>query len=219
MNDSKKIKIYLLLSGIFCAILVTSNLIFQKYISLSLSSLLYFEISVGVLLYPFTFIITDLITEFFGRQWANITVRVGIICDIITMGLVYISNSLPATTWSPIDDKTFSNVFSVYGFAALASLVACFAAQSVDIYIFAWIKNQTGKQLMWLRCNVSTIIAQFIDTVCVNGLLCAFSIIPVNKLFSIIHSSFLFKLLSAILLSTPIFYLCFFAIKKSLRNS
>ena len=219
MNKYINIKIYLLLSSIFCTILVTGNLIFQKFISLNLSNLLLFEISVGVLLYPITFIITDLITEFFGKQWANYAVRVGIICDIIIMGLVYISNNLPATSWSPVNDKIFSHVFSIYGIASIASLFACFIAQCTDITIFAWIKKLTGKRMMWLRCNVSTIAAQLIDTISVNGLLCIFGIIPTDKLIMITLNSFLFKLLAAVLLSTPIFYLCYFAINKLLTKT
>jgi len=73
--------------------------------------------------------------------------------------------------------------------------------------------------MMWLRCNVSTIIAQLIDTISVNGILCIFGIIPIGKVMSIISSSFLFKFLASVIVSTPIFYLGYFIICEYLSKN
>jgi uncharacterized integral membrane protein (TIGR00697 family) len=214
--NSLSVKIYLTLSCIFCAIYVSGNLIVQKFIYLNLASSLTLQVSVGVLFYPLTFIITDLITEFFGKKFASYTVLVGLVCDILILSLIFLSDCLPATTWSPVDNETFTKVFSVYGISSIASLSACYISQTADIMIFSHIKKLTGKRIIWLRCNVSTIIAQLVDTFTVVGLLCIFGLIPVNQFFEVTFSSYLYKLLAAIFLSTPFFYLGYYIINKLL---
>ncbi len=216
MLGDKEAKVYLLLSVIFCSIIVTGNLIFQKFVYFGVSDLLHFEVSIGVLLYPVTFIVTDLITEFFGKKRAQYTVVVSIICDVLIMGLIYLSIALPATNWSPVSDEVFAQVFSGYGVASVASLIACFISQNADIIIFSWVKKHTGDKMLWIRCNVSAICGQIIDTISVCSLLCIFGIIPMEKLLSLITSSLAFKLLAATLLSTPLYYFCYFIISRCL---
>lgn len=210
----KKVKVYLILSAIFCAILITGNLIFQKYISINLRNSMVFEVSVGVLLYPVTYIITDLITEFFGKSWARFTVKVSILCDLLIMSLIYLSNALPATSWSPVNDQLFSRVFSGYALASIGSLIACYISQTSDIIIYSYLKKLTGDRMLWVRCNVSTIIAQFIDTMCVSSILCFFNIIPIDRLWIVIFNSFAFKFIVSAVFSTPIFYSAYYAISK-----
>jgi len=67
-------KIYLLLGALFITSLVVSNLIFQKFFSwqpfgdISLFGVPLFQVSVGILPYPITFLITDLISEIYGAK-------------------------------------------------------------------------------------------------------------------------------------------------------
>ena len=76
MSESKKIlanKIYLYLSALFITSLVVSNLIFQKFFywypfNLSIGGIQLFELSVGILPYPITFLVTDLISEIYGQK-------------------------------------------------------------------------------------------------------------------------------------------------------
>ena len=65
--------IYLILAALFIASLVTSNLIFQKFfywhpIDLEVFGSKLFEVSVGLLPYPITFLITDILSEIYGRK-------------------------------------------------------------------------------------------------------------------------------------------------------
>ena len=74
---------YLYLAALFITALVVSNLIFQKffywYISdIQLFNIPLFELSVGILPYPITFLITDLISEIYGKKKANQVVQAGI---------------------------------------------------------------------------------------------------------------------------------------------
>jgi uncharacterized integral membrane protein (TIGR00697 family) len=123
-------KIYLILGCIFCTTVVTGNLIFQKFISLDIPYLPTLDISVGVLLYPITFLISDLLTEFYGKERAKFVVQVTVITSLIVMLLLYISIKLPAVHWSPISDIEFQKAFNVYGLGSLASIIAIYIGQT-----------------------------------------------------------------------------------------
>ena len=76
MSEAKKNlakKIYLYLAALFITSLVVSNLIFQKFFywypfDLTIGGIKLFELSVGILPYPITFLVTDLISEIFGQK-------------------------------------------------------------------------------------------------------------------------------------------------------
>ena len=84
--DAKKRKqayrIYLILGSLFISSLVASNLIFQKFFYWDPFGLFRFEISVGILPYPITFLITDIISEIYGKKRANEVVVAGIFASI-----------------------------------------------------------------------------------------------------------------------------------------
>ncbi len=200
---STSIKLYVILCSIFCTIIVTGNLIFQKFIILDLFSQS-FEISVGVFLYPITFLISDLVTEFYGKKNAELMIRTGVICSLVVLCLITIADLLPATDWSVVDDNTFHQVFNAYGVASFASIIANYIGQLIDIHIFSHIKTLTNGKHLWIRNNVSTIVGQFVDTITVVSILSIFSIIPVGQFFIVIYGSLAFKILAA-LLDTPLY--------------
>jgi len=197
--------VYVFLVCLFCNILVTANLIFHKFVVIDLF-FTSFNVSVGILLFPITFVISDLITEFYGKTKARMMVNISIILAVLTMSVIYIADSLNATEWSRIDNKTFNLVFGSYGIAAISSLIASYISQNCDIFIYDWIKNLTNGRYLWLRNNLSTLIAQIIDTFCVATILLIFYIIPDAQYFLITSSSIKFKIIATIL-STPICYL------------
>ena len=203
--------IYLLLAGLFITSLVVSNLIFQKFFywyPLNLKVLGYslFELSVGILPYPITFLITDLISEIYGKQRANQVVVTGIFASFFSMGILLIANEVPAIENSPIDDETFNQVFALSPIAALASMIAYLLAQFVDIRIYHFWKNLTQGKMLWLRNNFSTFSSQLIDTVLVVGLLSIFGVLEWKLFWGLVISGFLFKIIIAAL-DTPLLYL------------
>lgn len=204
------LKLYIVFCSIFCTIIVTGNLIFQKFITISIFGNI-LEISAGVLFYPLTFVISDLVTEFYGKKNAKFMLNMALICSIVVLVMISTSNHFNATKWSIIDNNTFHSVFNVYGIGAVSSIIATYLGQSVDIYLFAYVKRITKSKHLWLRNNVSTILGQCIDTITVVSILCLFKIIPVTQSIIVIFSSSSFKILAAFL-STPICYLGYYLI-------
>ena len=222
MNQKDKFlaqRIYFILSGLFICSLVVSNLIFQKFFywypfgNSEFLGAKFFEISVGVLPYPITFLITDLISEIYGKKKANQVVTSGIFASIFSLGIVYVANHVPAIEGSPVDDVLFTKVFGQTALAVLASMLAYLAAQYIDIQIYHFWKKVTNGKMLWVRNNFSTITSQAVDTFTVLILLCFFEILPWNVFGKLFISGFAFKLFIA-LLDTPFLYLFVFIFRK-----
>ena len=204
-------RIYLLLGSLFITSLVVSNLIFQKFFywypfEIEIFGVRLFELSVGILPYPITFLITDLISEIYGKKRANQVVVTGIFASFFSMLIVFVSNVAPATPWSPVDDDMFSTVFGNTVVAVFASMMAYLFAQFVDIHIYHFWKRLTQGRHLWLRNNFSTFLSQFIDTFTILMLLCSFGIIDWSKFTGLLLAGFLFKVFVAAT-DTPFLYL------------
>lgn len=212
-------RIYLYLGALFITSLVVSNLIFQKFFywrpfgEVDLFGAPLFELSVGILPYPITFLITDLISEIFGKKKANQVVTAGIFASFFSMGIVFLANLAPAIPSSPVNDELFSSVFALSPIAVLASMIAYLCAQYVDIAIYHFWKRHTRGRHLWLRNNFSTFSSQFIDTFTVVGLLCIFGVLPWSLFYGLVISGFIFKIFIA-LLDTPLLYLFVYILKK-----
>ncbi len=214
-------RIYFLLAALFITSLVVSNLIFQKFFywypfHIELFGTRLFEISVGILPYPITFLITDLISEIYGKKRANDVVVVGIFASLFSLVIVLVSNAVPATLWSPVKDSLFTTVFGSTAIAVTASMLAYLFAQFIDIQIYHFWKRLTEGRHLWLRNNFSTFSSQFVDTLTILLLLCSFEIIEWDKFYGLLISGFLFKVLIA-LCDTPLLYLGVHLFKKRFR--
>jgi uncharacterized integral membrane protein (TIGR00697 family) len=214
MVDSKRTaaqRLYLYLAALFITSLVVSNLIFQKCfywypLDWEIMGNSLFELSVGILPYPITFLVTDLISEIYGKKAANRVVVAGIFASFFSMGILLIAGLVPALPNSPIDDQTFNQVFALSPIAVLASMMAYLLAQFIDIRIYHFWKNLTKGRHLWLRNNFSTFASQFVDTFTVVGLLCAFGVLPWDAFVGLVISGVVFKILVA-LIDTPLLYL------------
>jgi len=176
-------KIYLILAGLFITSLVASNLIFTKIFywypfDINFMGVKLFELSVGILPYPLTFLITDLISEIYGRKKADQVVITGIFASIFSIILIFVSSQVPAIDGSPIDDETFNSVFLNAPLAVLASMLTYLFAQFIDIRIYHFWKKLTKGKHLWLRNNFSTFTSQFVDTFTIVSLLILFGILP-----------------------------------------
>ncbi len=206
-------RIYLILGALFIASLVVSNLIFQKFFYWGVFGIYTFEISVGILPYPITFLITDIISEVYGKRKANQVVTAGIFASFFSMLIIYVAGAVPATDWSPVDNTLFDKVFGATAIAVFASMVAYLLAQYIDIHIFHFWKRITKGKHLWLRNNFSTFLSQFVDTFTVLFLLCSFGKIEWKLFGPLLLSGFLFKVMIAAL-DTPFLYAAVFGLRK-----
>ncbi|MEW6235120.1 MAG: queuosine precursor transporter [Candidatus Omnitrophota bacterium] len=198
-------RVFLVCSAIFIASLVSCNLIFQKFFTWTPFGLYRFEVSVGILPYPITFLVTDVVSEIYGKRRADQIVVSGFIASLFVMGIILLAQAVPQTDWSPISDQEFRKVFGLYGPAVFASMCAYLGAQFLDIRLFHFWKRLTKGKHLWLRNNGSTIVSQFVDTNTVMFLLCFFRVVEWERYWPLTINGFLFKAIIA-LLDTPFFY-------------
>jgi uncharacterized integral membrane protein (TIGR00697 family) len=209
-------RVFLALAGIFIAALVSCNLIFQKFFTWTPLGLYTFEISVGILPYPITFLATDIISEIYGKKRADQVVVSGFIASLFVLAVVLVANAVPQTSWSPVTSPEFTKVFGLFGPAVFASMVAYLTAQFIDIRIYHFWKRLTRGRHLWLRNNGSTIVSQLVDTSTVLLLLCFTGAIEWARFPALLENGFLFKVLVA-LLDTPLIYLATWFLRRLMQ--
>jgi hypothetical protein len=136
----------------------------------------HFIATTGVLAFPLTFIITDLINEYYGRQTVRLLTIYAIIVNILIQPVVQIAMRAPAPAFQDGMQASFAMAFGQSWAIVTASLVAFAVGQWCDAYIFSWLRARTGRSMLWLRAQGSTAVSQAVDTLIVIFL--AFVIIP-----------------------------------------
>lgn len=155
--------LYLLLAGLFITALVACNLIANKFVTVNLGFKT-FVISAGVLPYPLTFLITDILSEIYGRKKTNLVVYVGFFASLFVLLILYLGGAFPAIPNSLVSDSDYNTVFQSSWRVVLASMVAYLFAQLIDVRLFHFWKRLTKGKMLWLRNNASTILSQLVDT-------------------------------------------------------
>ena len=174
-----------------------------------------FQQSVGILAYPVTFLVTDILSEIYGKERANRVVTSGLVASLFVLGLVLVSSFVEATSWSPVDNATFQRVFGLQWVAVTASMVAYLGAQYLDIRLFHFWKRLTHGKHLWLRNNASTITSQVVDTALVNSLLAALGTPGVTwERFPVLFMNGVAFKWTMALLDTPIFYAAVFYLRR-----
>lgn len=225
LHHPKATRLFLVLGGFFIANALLAEFIGAKIFSLERSmgfqplnirlfgiDNLRFDMTSGVLLWPFVFILTDIINEYFGRKGVRLL-------SILTAGLivygfvmVYLAIELvPADFWVQGEDinrqLAFATVFRQGLWIIAGSLVAFLLGQLVDVTVFQWLRRRTGERYIWLRAQGSTLVSQCIDSFVV--LYIAFGLgadWTFQQVMAIGIVNYIYKF-SAALVLTPLLYL------------
>ena len=203
LNTEKSKKIYLYLAATFIAALVVCNLIANKFITIDLGFKT-FVISAGVLPYPITFLITDILSEIYGKKKTARIVWAGFGASLFVLGVLLLAQQFTAIAGSPVDDETFNKVFGNSWRVIFASMTAYLCAQLIDVRIYHFWKEKTAGKHLWLRNNFSTVFSQLVDTtlvVCVLFL----GVRSHSEIIQFILDGWLFKMLCAFI-DTPLLY-------------
>ena len=158
-----KEQFYIFLSAIFIASLVTCNLIANKFVTVDLGFKV-FIVSAGILPYPLTFLVTDLISELYGQKKANLVVFSGFVASMFVLLFLWLGGQFNAIPSSIVNDDIYNSVFQNAWRIIAASMIAYLFAQFIDVRIFHFWKRLTNGKHLWLRNNGSTIASQLVDT-------------------------------------------------------
>jgi len=198
MNNSR----LQILFALFIALLTGMNLLSGKIISLFGIS-----VSVGIFMFPLTFLITDIVEEVYGKN----TVKNFIMGGLISLVMIFLFTKL-FVYLEPHERYSFNEEYkTIFGHSLrmmTASIVAFLLAQIHDVIAFEWWKKKTNGKALWLRNNLSTIVSQLIDTF-VFMMIAFYHITPkftFGFVVSLAIPYYLFKVLFAII-DTPFVYI------------
>lgn len=205
MGDKQKVaeRLYYALGALFIAALITCNLIANKFISIDLGFKT-FVISAGVLPYPITFLITDVLSELYGQKRTTHVVFAGLIASLFVLLILWLGAVFPAIEGSPVNDEMFNTVFQNAWRVIAASMLAYLFAQLIDVRLFHFWKRVTKGKHLWVRNNFSTILSQAVDTTLVVVVL-FIGVESWETMGGYIRDGWLFKVLCAAI-DTIIFY-------------
>jgi queuosine precursor transporter len=215
----KRHKLFLVLAGIFTTCLVVGDIIGGKLVSTRVFGL-EFTTTVGMVPFPVTFLLTDVLNEFYGKRAARFITLVGFCMAVLSFTFIYIAAAVPfaamtrAPDWTGVNEAAFNNVFLGSLRMIVASLCAYLVSQFVDIGVFHLLKRVTSGKLLWLRATGSTAVSQLIDTIVINFVAWS-GLMSVSKIVNIVYSAYGLKLLIAIGL-TPAIYLCHTLVQRGL---
>src|SRR5690606_34924299 len=194
MRADKKL---ILLVALFVTSVTTANVLAGKIVAFGD----YIVLPAAVVTYAFTFLLTDIIGELYGRQAAQRAVFFGFYAQVFAMTMIYAAMLFPALE-QEMQDAYEMLLGQNFRFVA-ASMAAYFVAQSWDVWVFHKLKNKTNGEHKWLRNNASTMSSQFIDTA-IFITIGFWGAVP--SIWAMIVSQYVVKLVLAAL-DTPIFYL------------
>lgn len=192
----------IILNCIFVVALIVANIVACKVVVFWK-----FTVPAAIVAYPITYLMTDIIGEIWGKEEANRTVKLGIICQIISLIMIGLAILLPVASYA--DNQTaFKSILGNSFRVVAASLVGYIVSQTWDVWIFHKIrdwyikKNGTTKGGKWIWNNVGTMTAQILDTA-IFITIAFFGVVP--NIFAMVLSQYVIKFIFAIL-DTPFFY-------------
>jgi len=237
-TDSKANRLFIVLAGFFLTNALIAEFVGVKIFSLEdtlgvapfewrlLGVTGTLSFTAGVLLWPFVFVMTDVINEYFGLRGVRLISWVAVAFIIYAFGAAYASIALaPAGFWVdanrglgvPDIQQAYAQIFGQGLWTIGGSIVAFLIGQLVDVAVFHRIRRATGDRLVWLRATGSTAVSQLLDSFVV--LYIAFVLgpqkWPVSQFLAVGTVNYVYKMLAAISM-IPLLYLARNAIKRYL---
>ena len=170
----------------------------------------------GVIAFPITFIVTDLLNEYYGKKGIRFVTFVGMVMVIFEFAILQIAMAVPTASISPVPDDAFNSVFGASGRIIIGSLTAYLIGQLTDITLFHWLRKLTHGRKLWLRATGSTFGSQFLDTFIV--LIVAFAgQLRIQEILAITLFNYSYKFIIAIVI-TPLIYAAHWAMDKYLGH-
>jgi uncharacterized integral membrane protein (TIGR00697 family) len=209
---NKKDVVFLVLAGFFITNAIVAELIGGKLVMFFGT----FTQSIGIVMWPVVFIVTDLVNEYYGKSGVRKLSYITVALIGFTFLYLFICMQIPAVTFSPVSDDNFKKVFGQSMYIMIGSIVAFLVSQMVDSGIFWLLREKSGKKMLWLRSTGSTVVSQLVDTFIVQFI--AFVIPGVWTMDVFLRNAsygYLFKLLVAVAI-IPVIYLVHFLIDRYL---
>ena len=224
MKLDARLNLFITLVAVFMVCLVVGDIIGGKLTSFQLFGREW-VFSVGQIAFPVTFILTDILNEFYGRKVVRRITFLAFFMVGLTFCIILIAGKLPWApftkdpSWKGVGPSQFEVVFTQATDIQVASMFAFLIGNMVDITVFFFLKKATGSRFLWLRATGSTAVSQLIDTIVISAIIwygVHFQLgwppvyvdapkVTFSQFVTIVMTSYLIKLAAAIGV-TPIIY-------------
>lgn len=188
-----------LMIGVYASMIVMSQIFATKMVMFG-----EFVVPGAVVFYAVTYLLTDALSEFYGEEYAKRAVYTGLAsCIMLVLGVQLLINWTPADFWTYQAELEIilQNTWRI----TAASMLAYFASQRFDVFLYNKIKRKTEGKHLWLRNNVSTLSSQAIDTAIFIGVAFAFTM-GSGELLMLMLGQYIVKVIIAFI-DTPFIYI------------
>lgn len=181
---------------------------------LKMVDLLSIGVTLGNITYASSFLVTDILSENYGKKSARRAVFIGFFSLAATVIVMNLALMFKPNEFDFIQES-LKNIFSLLPRIALASLVAYGVSQLHDVWAYSFWKNLfPGSSFLWLRNNASTMASQLIDSILFTCI-AFWGLLPQNEFLQILITTYLVKLIVAAV-DTPFLYMARFMFNHSL---
>ncbi len=154
---SKELRLNILF-GLFIGGLIGMNVLGGKIISLGP-----FSVSVAFAIVPLSFLITDIVTEVYGKKLSRQWIFSGVITLFVFLLFILLFVALPPAARFT-QNREYTAIFGTSARIVAASITAFLLSEFSDVWTFLFVRNKTHKKFLWLRTNISNSISMIIDT-------------------------------------------------------
>jgi uncharacterized integral membrane protein (TIGR00697 family) len=158
-------KLFVVLAAIFVTCLVLGDVTGGKAFVTPVG-----PVSVGMWLFPVTFLLTDVVNDYYGRAGARFITLVAAGMAALAWVALVATSALPTDPDSYFQHGEYQKIFGGSAKLFVASILAFLIGQLVDISVFQYWKRLTRARHLWLRATGSTLISQLIDTAVINAI-------------------------------------------------
>jgi uncharacterized integral membrane protein (TIGR00697 family) len=212
---SKRHGVFIVLLSIFLSTLLVANLtgsVLLEPLGWMGSHQL---VSGGILTFPLTFIITDVVNEFYGAVGARVFTWLGLMVALGCYLAFSVLNVSPISLQSVLPKATYLAISGAFTHLLLASLTAYVLGQLLDIALFSMAKRLTQGKWLWLRATGSTVVSQVFDSFIVV-FIAFWGTLSTETMVNIAVGNYWVKL-AVVLATTPLLYGVHYVIRQQLN--
>jgi uncharacterized integral membrane protein (TIGR00697 family) len=197
---------FVVVVAIFITCLITANITAVKLVSI-----LGLILPAGVIVFPISYIVGDVLTEVYGFRMARRVIWLGFICNLIAVLAIWLAGIMPAAPfWK--GQEAYDTILGYTPRLLAASFLAYLIGEFANSIVLARMKVATNGRWLWSRTIGSTLVGQGLDSL-VFVLVAFFGTIPLAGLIAAIIAQWLFKSIYEAA-ATPLTYLVVNALKR-----
>lgn len=197
---------FLTVTALFVTCLIAANTVIVKQVSLGPLIL-----PAAIIIFPISYILSDILTEVYGYSLARRVIWLGFFCNLLFVIVIWVAGILPP---APIfeAEEAYERILGNTPRFLVASFLAYLVGEFANSFILAKLKIATKGRWLWTRTIASTLAGQGLDTVIVLSI-GFFGTLPLTTLLVMMLSHWLAKSIYEII-ATPITYLVVHYLKK-----